>query len=55
MVQMDRWNVLRTFHGGFRDAGQEQRLVKTVLEGATARPEAVIQAIADVVKNASRR
>src|SRR5262245_5885128 len=45
MVRMDRWNVLRTFHGGFRDAGQEQRLVWQVLEGQGAQPQAVLQAI----------
>src|SRR5436309_13791393 len=45
LVQMDRWNVLRTFHGGFRDAGQEQRLVWQVLEGQDAHPRAVLQAI----------
>src|SRR5204863_8971319 len=45
MVRMDRWNVLRTFHGGFRDAGQERRLVWKVLEGQDANPQAVLQAI----------
>jgi hypothetical protein len=45
MVQTDRWNVLRTFHGGFRDAGQERRLVWQVLEGPDAHPRAVLQAI----------
>jgi hypothetical protein len=45
MVRMDRWNVLRTFHGGFRDAGQERRLVWKVLEGQDAQPRAVLQAI----------
>lgn len=45
MVRMDRWNVLRTFHGGFRDAGQERRLVWQVLEGPNAHPRAVLQAI----------
>jgi hypothetical protein len=46
MVQMDRWNVLRSFHGGFRDAGQEQLLVWSVLESQDAHPQAVLQAIA---------
>src|SRR4051794_14445623 len=45
MVRRDRWNVLRTFHGGFRDAGQERRLVWQVLEGQDAHPRAVLQAI----------
>jgi hypothetical protein len=45
MVRMDRWNVLRTFHGGFRDAGQERRLVWKVVEGQDAHPRAVLQAI----------
>lgn len=46
MVQRDRFNILKTFHGGFRDAGQEARLVWTELEGTAATPQNVIQHIA---------
>src|SRR5262249_57333113 len=44
-IQRDRWNVLRTFHGGFRDAGQEKRLVWKTLEGQGATPPGVVQAV----------
>lgn len=44
-VQRDRWNVLRSIHGGFRDAGHEKRLVKTVLDGQYAHPQNVVTVI----------